>query len=755
MKASTPIVKHLVLVGGGHSHLAVMKRLGMRPVPGLAVTLISRDINTPYSGSLPGLISGIYEFDDIHIDLRPLAQFAGARLIQDEVSSIDLVNKRIVLQSRPAMEFDVLSLNIGSKPDAHLIPGAVEHAIGVKPIDRFLRRWQLIFEAAVSTIRDLKREYTLAIVGGGPASVELAFSAQVRIFKELGTKLTEASNLNIKIVSADEELLKLHNQSVRNFVSAELQRRDIEVLLQSKVTKFNSGEILCENGNTITADSIIYATGASVPQWPFECGLNASSDGFIEVNGHLQSTSHDFVFAAGDAATIKGEPRPKTGVYAVRQGKPLAENLLRFATGRRLKTYRPQRYALALMSMGNNKAIASRNSLFYQGGWVWRLKHRIDRNFLRKFIELPAMKIPMELTAGLVDKATEQRLKAHAMRCAGCGAKVAGDVLQEVLQQLPVIDNDDILSSHSAVEDASMIALEDGRVLLQSIDQLKAFVNDPWLFAKIATNHCLSDIYAMGSVPHSALAVVGLPFASKQYTHSQLKELMLACSEALQENGCTLIGGHSAESSELHFGLCVNGFADEDKLLGKSGMQQGDILILTKPLGSGTLLAADMRYKASHRDMDAALTQMTQSSKDAAACLVKHGATACTDVTGFGLAGHLLEMLSADNVEAQISLEDIPALAGAINCLGQEIFSSLHQDNKLVEEFIDGKTEFASNPHFELLFDPQTAGGLLASIPETAAESCLQELRQCGYTHATAIGRIAGSGAEQPTIVLR
>ncbi|MDP6417002.1 MAG: FAD-dependent oxidoreductase, partial [Gammaproteobacteria bacterium] len=298
MIANTPIVKHLVLLGGGHSHLAVLKRLGMRPVPGLAVTLISRDINTPYSGSLPGLISGIYEFDDIHIDLRPLAQFAGARLIQDEVSSIDLVNKQIVLQSRPAMEFDVLSLNIGSRPDAHLIPGAVEHAIGVKPIDRFLRRWQLIFEAAVSTIRDLKREYTLAIVGGGPASVELAFSVQVRIFKELGIKLTEASNLNIKIVSADEELLKLHNQSVRNFMSVELQRRDIEVLLQSRVTKFNSGELLCENGNTITADSIVYATGASIPQWPFECGLNASQDGFIEVNGHLQSTSHDFVFAA-------------------------------------------------------------------------------------------------------------------------------------------------------------------------------------------------------------------------------------------------------------------------------------------------------------------------------------------------------------------------------------------------------------------------------------------------------------------------
>ena len=755
MQANTPIVKHLVLLGGGHSHLAVLKYLGMNPVPGLAVTLISRDINTPYSGSLPGLISGVYKHEDIHIDLRPLAQFAGARLIQEEVCEIDLVNRRIILHSRPALEFDLLSLNVGSKPDAYQIPGAIEHAIGIKPIDLFLQRWQEIFNAAVTSIREQGSEYTLVIVGGGPASVELAFSAQVRLQSELGIKPAEPSNFKLKIVSADDELLKRHNQSVRHFARAELERRGVEILLEHTVSAFTSNAVICESGTTISADAIVYATGASIPQWLLKSGLNITEDGFIEVNKHLQTTSHDFVFAAGDAATIKGASRPKSGVYAVRQGKPLAQNLVRFATGRRLKSYHPQRHALALMSMGEGKAIASRHGLFYQGAVVWRIKHRIDSNFIRKYSELPVMTAPLALARGLVDKTTEQQLKAHAMRCAGCGAKVAGNVLEEVLRQLPAIQGNDILSGHSSAEDASMIKLGDGRVLLQSVDQIRAFINDPWLFARIATNHCLSDIYAMGALPHSALAVVGLPFASKKYARAQLTELMLACSAALQENHCELIGGHSAESSDLSFGLCVNGFIAEDQLLTKGGMNAGDILILTKPLGTGTLLAADMRYQASHRNIDAALKQMAQSSRDASICIVKHGATACTDITGFGLAGHLLEMLSADNVQAEVSLADIPALDGALELLQQAIFSSLHEDNKQVEEYIACAEVLKGDARYDLLFDPQTAGGLLACIPEAAAASCLEELRELGYSQASAIGRIALCAAEQASILLK
>ena len=330
MKTNSPVVKHLVLLGGGHSHLAVLKHLGMKPVPGLAVTLISRDINTPYSGSLPGYISGVYDYDDIHIDLRPLAQFANARIIQEEITSIDFDRKEIVLTARPSISFDLLSLNIGSNPDACKIPGADRFALGIKPIQKFINHWQTLLKKAVHNIQQDK-EYKIIIVGGGPASVELAFAAQFRIQKELQLKSADTSLLKIKIISADTNLLSLHNHKVRQFAKSELEERGVEVILDTAVSAFEETIVVCENGNKYSADSMVFATGASIPSWPGECGLALSEDGFIEVNAYLQSTSHDCVFAAGDAATLKGEPRPKSGVYAVRQGLPLAKNLIRFA----------------------------------------------------------------------------------------------------------------------------------------------------------------------------------------------------------------------------------------------------------------------------------------------------------------------------------------------------------------------------------------------------------------------------------------
>ncbi len=751
---NSPEVKHLVLIGGGHSHLFVLKHLGMNPVPGLRTTLISRDINTPYSGSLPGHISGIYSYDDIHIDLRPLAQFAGVTLIQEQVSDIDLQSKTVRCENRPDIEFDLISLNIGSRPDAIKIPGASQHAIGIKPIDKFLQQWDRISRDAITRIKN-QSEYSMLIVGGGPASVEFALAAQRRIHKKLKIKKYQNSPFKIRIVSADSKLLSSHNQRVQEYISAELSRRAIEVKLNFRVDKFEAGTAISGDDHRIEADSMIFATGASIPEWPARCGLDISEDGFIKVNDFLQSTSHQFVFAAGDAATMHREPRPKSGVYAVRQGEPLTENLIRYATGKNLKPFVPQKHALALINMGNKTAIASRNNLFFKGRSVWHLKDSIDRRFLKKFSEFPEMSTELNIAEGLMDKNSEEELKKHAMRCAGCGAKVSGSILDEVLDQLPAVDNPDIISSNSKVEDASMIGLEGNRVLLQSVDQIRAFINDPWLFAKIATNHCLSDIYAMGAEAHSALAIVGLPLASKKLTRSQLSELMMACSEALGENDCSLIGGHSSETSDLQFGLSVNGFADRDALLSKEGMNTSDVLILSKALGTGTLFAADMRYKAKHVWINNALEQMLISNRLASRCFVQHRATACTDITGFGLAGHLFEMLEKRSIEIEMNLSEIPALNGALDTLQQGIISSLHKDNSILARDIYNSEAFLMDPRFDLLFDPQTAGGLLASVPLAEAENCLADLRGLGLLDATIIGRVTKVNAALPAIILR
>ncbi len=752
MKAAEPLVKHLVLIGGGHSHLAVLRSLGMRPLPGLMVTLVSREILVPYSGALPAFIAGRYQAEEMFIDLRPLARFAGARLIQADIDAIDLDARNIVLPRRPELDFDLLSLNIGSIPDTSGMPGAREHTVGVKPIDGFLAAWEEIRHQAVRGLQG-GGGYRIAIVGGGPASVELACAAQARILREAGAGGEGAADgasgtaLSIKIISAAEEVLPSHNRRAREYIRAELQDKGIETLTAHQVAGFAANAVLCANGDTVEADTIILATGAAMPPWPARAGLATTADGFLEVNRHLQSTSHAFVFVAGDAATIRGMDRPKSGVYAVRHGKPLARNLLRYATGGRLVRHRPQRHALAMLNLGDGRALASRNRLFFQGRWVWRLKHWIDQRFLRKYRDLPQMPQNLSIARGLVDRKEERELRRHALRCGGCGAKVAGSVLQEVLESIPATAG----IVEQGVEDAALVRPPPGAELWQSVDQLKAFIDDPWLFARIATLHCLGDIHAMGAQPDSALAIIGVPFANRSITRGLMRELMLGCTMTLSGEGCRLLGGHSSETEQLQFGLCVNGHAGPGKTLPKRGMARGDALILSKPLGTGTLLAADMRHRAGQLWMERALRQMLVSNRGAAAIFAEHNASACTDVTGFGLAGHLLEMI--DSGPVQLHPADIPVLDGALECLQGEIFSSLHADNKLTQKNIEGRDELRASARYEILFDPQTAGGLLAAVPGERAEACLAALHEAGLEQSAIIGQ-AGDGADGPARIV-
>src|SRR5258708_22054402 len=181
MKAATPVLKDVVLVGAGHSHVTVLRMFGMKPIPGVRLTLLSREVHTPYSGMLPGLIAGHYGFDDAHIDTGPLARFAGARLYQDEVIDLDLEGRRVIAGSRPPVPYDLLSLNIGSTPNTAGMPGASEHAIAVKPIDGFLRR----FEALQARVLARKGRAAVALVGAGAGGVELLLAGRHRLLPTL------------------------------------------------------------------------------------------------------------------------------------------------------------------------------------------------------------------------------------------------------------------------------------------------------------------------------------------------------------------------------------------------------------------------------------------------------------------------------------------------------------------------------------------------------------------------------------------
>jgi len=749
---ATPVVKDLVLVGGGHAHVTVLRRFGMQPVPGLRLTLVTRDIHTPYSGMLPGFVAGLYGYDDCHIDLGPLARFAGARLYHAEVEGLDLTARRVRVRSRPEVAFDLLSINAGSRPRMLDVPGAAEHALAVKPIDVFLQDW----EALIARVLASRGDFRIVVVGGGAGGVELALSTQHRLGRLLAERGREPGRLGYTLLTRGPDILPTHNAGVRERFRRVLAERGIDLRTDHRVVEVTASAVLAEGHEPVPADAVLWVTDAAAPAWACEAGLAVDELGFIRVDAYLQSVSHAGVFAVGDNASLPS-PRPKSGVFAVRQGPVLANNLRRAATGRGLVRYRAQRHFLGLISTGDRYAVASRGNWSAEGVWLWRWKDWIDRRFMTRFNELPKMTAERgpELASGIADGEAIRELSTLAMRCGGCGAKVGSRVLDRVIQRLPLAgQRADVLIGLDAPDDAAMLVVPPGKALVQSVDYFRAFIDDAFAFGRIAANHALGDLFAMGAEPQSALAIATVPYGRERVVEESLYELLAGALAALEPTGAVLTGGHSSEGAELAFGLAVNGLVDPDRAWRKGGLRPGDALVLTKPIGTGTLFAADMRRCAKGRWIDAAIASMVHSSLAAAQCLRRHEATACTDVTGFGLLGHLMEMTRASGVDAILQIEAVPLLEGAIETVAAGILSSLQPQNLRLRRAVRDLEQAAQHPRYPLLFDPQTAGGLLAGVPAHRAAACVAELRALGYSAAAVIGRIdPRSEAEAPITI--
>jgi len=435
----------------------------------------------------------------------------------------------------------------------------------------------------------------------------------------------------------------------------------------------------------------------------------------------------------------------------VRAGPVLADNIRRALTGRPLRPFRPQRRALYLVSTGERCAVGTRNGLVVEGAWVWRWKDFIDRRFMRRFNELPEMPKPAAAVSPVADRQALQELSAIAMRCGGCGAKVGATVLSRALGAIEPAPRADIVVGLDAPDDAALVDVGGEKLSLQTVDYFRAIVDDPYMLGKIAANHSLGDVYAMGGEPQSALAIATVPYGLEAKVEADLSAMMAGANEVLREAGCALVGGHTSEGAELALGFAVNGLVSRAAALRKGGLAPGDALILTKPIGTGTLLAADMRGKAKARWVMAAIAHMVRSNGRAADILRRHGAHAATDVTGFGLIGHLVEMVRASDVDVTLAVERVPLLDGARATVALGIFSSLQPQNVRLRRAIRELDVVARHPLYPLLFDPQTAGGLLAAVPLAEAERCVAALRTAGYADAAVIGFVSPrSGALEP-----
>ncbi len=727
MQAEAPPRNHLILAGGGHSHALVLRHWAMQPQrrPRAWITLVSRGSTALYSGMVPGLVAGLYEPEACAIDLRHLAEQAGVSFIAAEITGLDLSQRLLALAGRPPLRFDWLSLDVGAEtaPIEPLQSGAATTVLAIKPLEPFLQ-W----------CERTPPGQAVRIVGSGAAAVEVALALRARGHEPL--VLTRTSGLS------------LGSRSANQLLSQVLQRAGIN--RTRAAPKAAGQQEWRQSGAESPARAItLNCSGSRAPAWLKASGLPTGPGGRVLCHPDLTVQGHPGVFASGDCGVIAGNGRPPSGVWAVRAAPVLAGNLQRALASRPLQCWRPQRRALQLLGdggvSGQPRAMALWGPLALgPSRWLWRWKDQIDRQFMARFAPRPTM------------TAAGQGASGAAMACRGCAAKVAAAPLAAALQQLdgPAPQRDDAaLVARSAT----------GELLLQSVDGFPALVSDPWLNGRLTTLHACSDLWATGAAVASAQTVVTLPVLADPLQADLLLQTLAGVRSVLDPLGAELLGGHTLEARDampagpgmpmagLSLMLTVNGNAPTERLWPKGPLQRGDALLLLRPIGSGVLFAAAMAGAAKPSWIDGALGVLQHSQAPAVDVLAAHGCHACTDITGFGLLGHLGEMLQASPEGLRVELESKSlrqlALPGALELLAAGHASTLAPANASALTLLSGPVTL--NPQADanleqLLIDPQTCGPLLAALPAAQASGALLALLRAGYPHAAVIGRVAG-----------
>ena len=735
-----------MLIGAGHTNLHVVRMWGHSPVPDSRLTLISPGNVATYSGMLPGTLAGLYQPHQMQIDLRRLTQSNNVRWISGICEGIDVQARTVKVAGRPPLRFDVASVGIGSVPAhaemAHSHPGFVS----IKPMVDFLER----LHSAVQGVHTSR--VRVAVVGAGAAGVEVAFCVQ-QYLKE------RHRESDLYLIDANEQILKNYRIRTRKLVLAELQRRGVNIWCGQKMAACEGTTLQFLSGKSLSVDIVLWCAGATAPSLLRSIDLPRSSSGFLLTDDSLLSTAGEPVFAVGDCGEMLHRQIPRAGVYAVRQAPVLMENLRRFLMGERLQVYRPQHDFLSLLATGDGRAFFQWRSWSGYGRWCWRLKNWIDLKFMSQHQPSSMLHLSSAGSAdaglGLTNRRTGTQADASQMRCRGCGGKTSGRVLQTVVQRLRN-ENQQAGVSFLQPEDAAFLTGSAGPADVVSVDFFEAFLDDPWLMGRIAALHGLSDLWARGVRPTAALAMITLPAGDGAQQSELLYQVLAGGIQELSAGGVTLAGGHTTDGESLSIGFTVLGRTDGHSCFAKSGALPGDRLILTRPLGTGVLLAAHSMVRADAVAITGMLVSMLRGNLMASRVASTHGLCCVTDVTGFGLGGHLMEMLYASQMDASLSLSEIRLLPGAEACFQDGVRSSLDPENRWVEErFQVDDPQLRSRAQWAALFDPQTSGGLLLAVPQHLERQVLNDLHNAGDDQAVTIGRVEEMQFAQPRVFVK
>jgi selenide,water dikinase len=704
-----------------------------------------------YSGMVPGFVAGDYALHELEIDVLPLARRAKAGVILSAALDLDPVRKEIALEGRPPIRFDLASIDIGSTVRGLELPGVAKHTLATRPIGRFVQSIDARLEAFAAT----GNRPRILFIGGGAAGVELALTIDARL-RRAGLEPSLA------VVTSDDSLLGGASPQTRRAIAKEAAARGIESILRTRVLRADPSGVVVTGADepeaggevrTLTADLVIWATGAAPAEFPkneLSSGLRRDSSGFLETRETLQTAGFDDVFAVGDCAGLaQFRWVPRAGVYAVRQGPILDHNLRAALEGSSMKRYRPQRDFLSLLNLGDRRALGSKWGFAFAGPAVFRLKDWIDRRFMERFQVLDQGGHPTEKLAslGAMGGSGSGADAEEEMACGGCAAKLGAEPLSAALAKLPVSPaNPSVLLGLDARDDVGATRDASGRTTLHNIDVIRSFCEDPWLVGRVAASNALSDLFAKGGQPRFAQAVIGLPDTDAHDVQEMLFQSLSGIRKTLDQLDVSLLGGHTTIGEELTVGLAVTGDGPEDgRLLAQAGACAGDDLLLSSGLGTGVVLAGDRMGWARGEWVAATYTMMQHTNDVAGRLALEFGAHAATDVTGFGLADHLLTLLEADDLTALIDRAAVPLLPGAALLWESGLRSTAHPPNKSAFE---GRMRAARESDEAWLFDPQTAGGLLLAVPPERTADMIDAFARAGESRLVRIGHLVERSSE-------
>lgn len=738
-----PSKKQLVLLGGGHANIQLLKSMAINPISGMRVCLISDVPYAPYSGMLPGLLSGGYQPEQCHFDLRRLSYLAGAEFICAKAQSMNPNSARINFADRPPIAYDILSINIGATP---LLPpsGLTSSLLPLKPIAELLTRWNVMMKSIEKRFLAGLPAPKIAIVGGGAAGCEVAAALQERVAKYW-------KNFQLDLWHKGDQLLPSFPRHASRLGEKMLRDSSVRIIFSSPVSDVRDKHLVLTSGETFAYDWIIWALGVKPPAFTQESGLELDEQGFIKVDRYLRCIDKDNVFCAGDVASFPISLK-KAGVYAVRQGPILIKNIRAVYRGSRLKKYNPQKSILSLLRLGRGSIIFSKGLFSFSSPFLWNFKDRIDRNFMESWQNYkPGLK-------SLV--ISKRKLKLHESAknrpnygdfeqplCGGCAAKISPSA---------VFNNQRGIENWGGIVagDAGTFEVEKGLHLAESIDVIKDLGVDLHTFGRIAALHSMCDLIVSGVKPRSAQALIQLKRAADHLIKNDFEVIMNGILCELDNHQVKLTGGHSLIGQELFAGLSVCGFrtdsSNKDILI-----QAGDALVLSKPIGSGLLLAAQMQDLASGMYVHAMIKELLKPQLLFFDLYQKGLISAMTDISGFGLGIHGLRLLHrmAHNLRLgfRFDLKSIPYFNGVLDLVAKGVRSSLHQGN--FDYFYQNNTcEIAqqlrspkpahNTPALQVMFDPQTAGPILAVVPSNAVNEVLLLLCENNLTKACQVGYV-------------